>query len=91
MSLHGDKAKPKTFAARFAATDGSEVLSVVIRPSNQLKITFLEGVQLYTLPEQIKIKEEEGFKLRSLDHAAHCSETSVSMWRSLQLDITKHL
>ncbi|XP_044481697.1 uncharacterized protein LOC123208322 [Mangifera indica] len=43
LSLYGDKAKPKTFAARFASTDGSEVLSVVIRPSNQLKITFLEA------------------------------------------------
>ncbi|CAI9102298.1 OLC1v1000543C1 [Oldenlandia corymbosa var. corymbosa] len=43
LSLYGDKAKPKTFAARFASTDGSEVLSVVTRPSNQLKITFLEA------------------------------------------------
>ncbi|KAK6915547.1 hypothetical protein RJ641_020664 [Dillenia turbinata] len=43
MSLYGDKAKLKTFAARFASTDGSEVLSFVIRPSNQLKITFLEA------------------------------------------------
>ncbi|CDP17965.1 unnamed protein product [Coffea canephora] len=42
LSLYGDKAKPKTFAARFASPDGSEVLTVVIRPSNQLKITFLE-------------------------------------------------
>ncbi|XVF42005.1 hypothetical protein PTKIN_Ptkin01aG0325500 [Pterospermum kingtungense] len=42
-SLYGDKAKPRTFAARFASTDGSEVLSVVIRPTNQLKITFLEA------------------------------------------------
>ncbi|KAF6135949.1 hypothetical protein GIB67_006841 [Kingdonia uniflora] len=42
MSLYGDKAKPKTFAARFASSDGSEVVSVVVRPSNQLKITFLE-------------------------------------------------
>ncbi|XP_057498870.1 uncharacterized protein LOC130783316 [Actinidia eriantha] len=43
LSLYGDKAKPKTFAARFASSDGSEVVSVVIRPSNQLKITFLEA------------------------------------------------
>ncbi|KAK4794674.1 hypothetical protein SAY86_012668 [Trapa natans] len=43
LSLYGDKAKPKTFAARFASSDGSEVLSVVIRPTNQLKITFLEA------------------------------------------------
>ncbi|EPS66196.1 hypothetical protein M569_08583, partial [Genlisea aurea] len=42
-SLYGDKAKPKTFAARFASPDGSEVISVVIRPCNQLKITFLEA------------------------------------------------
>ncbi|WRX23026.1 hypothetical protein QQP08_015513 [Theobroma cacao] len=45
-SLSGDKAKPRTFAARFASTDGSEVLSVVIRPTNQLKITFLEDCVL---------------------------------------------
>ncbi|KAJ0014213.1 hypothetical protein Pint_19972 [Pistacia integerrima] len=43
LSLYGDKAKPKAFAARFASTDGSEVLSVVVRSSNQLKITFLEA------------------------------------------------
>ncbi|KAJ4822930.1 hypothetical protein Tsubulata_000280 [Turnera subulata] len=42
MSLYGDKAKEKPFAARFESTDGSEVLSVLIRPCNQLKITFLE-------------------------------------------------
>ncbi|XAR52560.1 hypothetical protein NMG60_11020701 [Bertholletia excelsa] len=43
LSLYGDKAKPRTFAARFASPDGTEVVSVVIRPSNQLKITFLEA------------------------------------------------
>lgn len=43
LSLYGDKAKPKTYAARFASPDGSEVVSVVIRSSNQLKITFLEA------------------------------------------------
>lgn len=43
LSLYGDKAKPKTYAARFASPDGSEVLSVVIRSSNSLKITFLEA------------------------------------------------
>ncbi|KAK2976822.1 hypothetical protein RJ640_002221 [Escallonia rubra] len=43
LSLYGDKAKTKTYAARFQSPDGSEVLSVVIRPSNQLKITFLEA------------------------------------------------
>ncbi|XP_027114548.1 uncharacterized protein LOC113762043 isoform X2 [Coffea eugenioides] len=63
LSLYGDKAKPKTFAARFASPDGSEVLSVVIRPSNQLKITFLEvgGATLYSA-RTIKIKEDEGFR-----------------------------
>ncbi|XP_076919914.1 uncharacterized protein LOC143580884 [Bidens hawaiensis] len=58
LSLYGDKAKPKTFAARFATPDGSEVLSVVIRPSNQLKITFLEAKDvsdLGTLKEAKKI------------------------------------
>ncbi|THG08909.1 hypothetical protein TEA_015823 [Camellia sinensis var. sinensis] len=61
LSLYGDKAKPKTFAARFASSDGSEVLSVVIRPSNQLKITFLEvsaaklmGATRYACLEVIK-------------------------------------
>ncbi|XP_021282835.1 uncharacterized protein LOC110415489 [Herrania umbratica] len=48
-SLYGDKAKPRTFAARFASTDGSEVLSVVIRPTNQLKITFLEAQDITDL------------------------------------------
>ncbi|KAK3200349.1 hypothetical protein Dsin_023764 [Dipteronia sinensis] len=43
LSLYGDKAKPKTFAARFASADGYEVVSVVIKPSNQLKLTFLEA------------------------------------------------
>nr|XP_027107622.1 uncharacterized protein LOC113727576 isoform X5 [Coffea arabica] len=63
LSLYGDKAKPKTFAARFASPDGSEVLTVVIRPSNQLKITFLEvgGATLYSA-RTIKIKEDEGFR-----------------------------
>ncbi|EYU26892.1 hypothetical protein ABFS82_02G105000 [Erythranthe guttata] len=49
LSLYGDKAKPKTFAARFASPDGSEVLSVVVRPSNQLKITFLEAKDIADL------------------------------------------
>ncbi|GAV63210.1 hypothetical protein CFOL_v3_06730 [Cephalotus follicularis] len=49
LSLYGDKAKPKTFAARFASPDGSEVVSVVVRPSNQLKITFLEAKDITDL------------------------------------------
>ncbi|KAL4377106.1 hypothetical protein GQ457_02G035780 [Hibiscus cannabinus] len=48
-SLYGDKVKPRTFAARFASTDGSEVLSVVVRPTNQLKITFLEAQEITDL------------------------------------------
>ncbi|XP_057961349.1 uncharacterized protein LOC131153213 [Malania oleifera] len=58
LSLYGDKAKPKTFAARFASPDGSEVLNVVIRPSSQLKITFLEAkdiTDLGSLKEAAKI------------------------------------
>ncbi|KAL1811807.1 hypothetical protein ACET3Z_021872 [Daucus carota] len=43
LSLYGDKAKPKVYAARFASPDGSEVVSVVLRTSNSLKITFLEA------------------------------------------------
>eukprot|EP00252_Welwitschia_mirabilis_P008910 TRINITY_DN21160_c0_g1_i1.p1 TRINITY_DN21160_c0_g1~~TRINITY_DN21160_c0_g1_i1.p1 ORF type:complete len:288 (-),score=57.94 TRINITY_DN21160_c0_g1_i1:123-986(-) len=42
-SLYGQRAKPRTFAARFASPDGSEVLSVVIKPSSAVKITFLEA------------------------------------------------
>ncbi|XP_026662467.1 uncharacterized protein LOC103712340 isoform X2 [Phoenix dactylifera] len=58
LSYYGDKAKPKAFAARFASPDRSEVLSVVIRPSNQLKINFLEAkdiTDLGTLKEAAKI------------------------------------
>ncbi|XP_054802646.1 UPF0603 protein At1g54780, chloroplastic [Prosopis cineraria] len=49
LSLYGDKAKPKTFAARFASPDGYEVLSVITRPTNQLKITFLEAQDITDL------------------------------------------
>ncbi|RVX19064.1 hypothetical protein CK203_007028 [Vitis vinifera] len=75
LSLYGDKAKPRTFAAR------SEVLSVVIRPTNQLKITFLEAKDITDLgslkeaakifvpaaatlysARTIKIKEDDGFR-----------------------------
>lgn len=49
LSLYGDKAKPKTFAARFATPDGSEVLNVVTRPSTSLKITFLEAKDITDL------------------------------------------
>lgn len=48
-SLYGERAKPKTFAARFASSDGSEVLSVVVRPSTQLKLTFLEAQDISDL------------------------------------------
>ncbi|CAA6668945.1 unnamed protein product [Spirodela intermedia] len=58
LSLYGDKVKPKMFAAQFASPDRSEVVSVVVRPSNQLKITFLEAkdiTDLGTLKEASKI------------------------------------
>lgn len=58
LSLYGDKAKPKAFAAQFASSDGSEVVSVLIKPSNQLKITFLEAqdiTDLGSLKEAAKI------------------------------------
>ncbi|CAN6575616.1 unnamed protein product [Malus baccata var. baccata] len=58
LSLYGDKVKTKTFAARFASADGYEVVSVVIRPSNSLKITFLEAkdiTDLGSLKEAAKI------------------------------------
>ncbi|KAL4572694.1 hypothetical protein LXL04_019476 [Taraxacum kok-saghyz] len=68
LSLYGDKAKPKKFAARFSTPDGSEVLSVVIRPTNQLKITFLEAKDvsdLGTLKEAKKIFVPGGTNLYS--------------------------
>ncbi|CAH9073597.1 unnamed protein product [Cuscuta epithymum] len=49
LQLYGDKAKPKTLAARFASPDGSEVVSVLIRPTTQLKITFLEAQDISDL------------------------------------------
>ncbi|KMZ62753.1 hypothetical protein ZOSMA_44G01560 [Zostera marina] len=49
LSLYGDKVKPQTFAARFATPDGSEVVSVVVRSTNQLKITFLEAKDITDL------------------------------------------
>ncbi|KAM3362812.1 hypothetical protein P3S68_017666 [Capsicum galapagoense] len=68
LSLYGDKAKPKKFAARFASSDGSEVVSVIIRPSNQLKITFLEAkdiTDLGSLKEAAKIFVPAGSTLYS--------------------------
>eukprot|EP00249_Psilotum_nudum_P000315 c11405_g1_i1 orf=511-1359(-) len=41
-SLYGERAKPKSFVARFASPDRSEILSVVIRPASQLKLSFFE-------------------------------------------------
>ncbi|KAK9139540.1 hypothetical protein Scep_009221 [Stephania cephalantha] len=68
LSLYGDKAKTKTYAARFASPDGSEVVSVVIRPSNQLKITFLEAkdvTDLGSLKDAAKIFVPGGSTLYS--------------------------
>ncbi|WOL16399.1 hypothetical protein Cni_G25186 [Canna indica] len=68
FSFYGDKAKPKAFAARFASPDGSEVLSVVIRPTNQLKIRFLEAkdiTDLGSLKEAAKIFVPGGANLYS--------------------------
>ncbi|CAA7405882.1 unnamed protein product [Spirodela intermedia] len=68
LSLYGDKVKPKMFAAQFASPDRSEVVSVVVRPSNQLKITFLEAkdiTDLGTLKEASKIFVPGGAKLYS--------------------------
>ncbi|MCE3051526.1 hypothetical protein HAX54_050093 [Datura stramonium] len=56
------------FKARFASSDGSEVLSVIIRPSNQLKITFLEAkdiTDLGSLKEAAKIFVPAGSTLYS--------------------------
>ncbi|KAL5202059.1 hypothetical protein ABZP36_013011 [Zizania latifolia] len=54
MTYYGDKAKPRTYAARFASTDRSELVSVVIKPSNQLKITFLEAKDITDLGTLMK-------------------------------------
>ncbi|KAK8467936.1 hypothetical protein PHAVU_007G182300 [Phaseolus vulgaris] len=67
-SLYGDKAKAKTFSARFSSSDGSEILSVVTRPTNQLKITFLQAQNisdLGSLKEAAKIFVPGGSKLYS--------------------------
>lgn len=40
VSLYGERAKAKPFAARFASSDRSEVLSVVIRQASLLRLTF---------------------------------------------------
>ncbi|XP_066349618.1 uncharacterized protein [Miscanthus floridulus] len=58
MTYYGDKAKPRAYAARFTSPDRDELISVVIKPSNQLKITFLEAkdiTDLGTLKEASKI------------------------------------
>ncbi|KAK7391971.1 hypothetical protein VNO78_20396 [Psophocarpus tetragonolobus] len=68
QSLYGDKAKTKTFSARFASSDGSEILSVVTRPTNQLKITFLQAQSVTdfgSLKEAAKIFVPGGSKLYS--------------------------
>ncbi|XP_058083896.1 uncharacterized protein LOC131231646 isoform X2 [Magnolia sinica] len=68
FSFYGDKAKTKVYAARFASLDRSEVVSVVIRPSNQLKITFLEAkdvTDLGTLKEAAPIFVPGGASLYS--------------------------
>ncbi|KAK7277893.1 hypothetical protein RJT34_22912 [Clitoria ternatea] len=48
-SLYGDRAKSKTYSARFASSDGSEVVSVITRPTNQLKLTFLQAQNITDL------------------------------------------
>ncbi|CAL4908099.1 unnamed protein product [Urochloa decumbens] len=68
MTYYGDKAKPRAYAARFASPDRDELISVVIKPSNQLKITFLEAkdiTDLGTLKEASKIFVPAGAKVLS--------------------------
>ncbi|KAG4908580.1 hypothetical protein JHK82_057242 [Glycine max] len=58
----------QTFSARFASSDGSEILSVVTRPANQLKITFLQAqniTDLGSLKEAAKIFVPGGSKIYS--------------------------
>ncbi|KAL6610193.1 hypothetical protein ACP70R_040162 [Stipagrostis hirtigluma subsp. patula] len=67
-TYYGDKAKPRAYAARFASPDRDELVSVVIKPSNQLKITFLEAkdiTDLGTLKEASKIFVPAGAKVYS--------------------------
>lgn len=64
--LYGNKAKPKTFEARFASPDRSEVLSVVTRQSSQLKLSFLavkDVTDLGSLKEAADIFVPLGAKL----------------------------
>ncbi|KAH7283325.1 hypothetical protein KP509_34G001500 [Ceratopteris richardii] len=64
--LYGNKAKQKTFAARFASPDRSEVMSVVVRESAQLKLSFLavkDVTDLGSLKEAAKIFVPGGAKL----------------------------
>ncbi|KAI3850785.1 hypothetical protein MKW98_030845 [Papaver atlanticum] len=49
MSLYGDKAETKIYAARFESSDGYEVVSVLTRATNSLKITFLEAKDISDL------------------------------------------
>ncbi|KAM3273276.1 hypothetical protein ACQJBY_042932 [Aegilops geniculata] len=68
MTYYGDKAKVRAYAARFASPDRSELVSVVIKPSNQLKITFLEAkdiTELGTLKEASKLFVPGGAKIYS--------------------------
>lgn len=68
MTYYGDKAKIRAYAARFASPDRSELVSVVIKPSNQLKITFLEAKdisELGTLKEASKLFVPGGAKIHS--------------------------
>ncbi|KAL6620225.1 hypothetical protein ACP70R_035364 [Stipagrostis hirtigluma subsp. patula] len=67
-TYYGDKVKPRAYAARFASPDRDELISVVIKPSNQLKITFLEAkdiTDLGTLKEASKIFVPAGAKVYS--------------------------
>ncbi|MCO5573300.1 hypothetical protein L7F22_027069, partial [Adiantum nelumboides] len=64
--LYGNKAKQKTFEARFASPDRSEVLSVVVRQSAQLKLSFLavkDVTDLGSLRESAKLFVPAGAKL----------------------------
>ncbi|XP_044387541.1 uncharacterized protein [Triticum aestivum] len=68
MTYYGDKAKVRAYAARFASPDRLELVSVVIKPSNQLKITFLEAkdiTELGTLKEASKLFVPGGAKIYS--------------------------
>ncbi|XP_062179351.1 uncharacterized protein LOC133883957 [Phragmites australis] len=92
MTYYGDKAKPRSYAARFASPDRDELVSVVIKPSNQLKITFLEAkdiTDLGTLKEASKIFVPAGAKLYSARTIKVKDEEDIRMYYFYEFGLDK--